>query len=107
MSAKGDARDTSGVVRIVGVEAGGEHYAVHIGAGLLERLGALYGRPAGVALVVCDENVAPLYLERVVAGLGGAGLRTSSIVLPPGEQTKSMRLPHASLRAFVRAGRGP
>jgi 3-dehydroquinate synthase len=89
VSATGDARDASGAVRTVGVEAGGEHYEVHIGVGLLERLGELYGRPTGVALVVCDENIAPLYLERVVEGLAAAGLRPSSIVLPPGEQTKS------------------
>jgi len=81
--------DASGPVRTVAVEAAGERYEVHIGAGLLQRLGELYGRPAGLALVVCDENVAPLYLERVTQSLTAAGMRPSPVVLPPGEQTKS------------------
>ena len=76
-------------IRTVTVAAGDERYDVHIGAGLLPRLGELYGGSSGMALVVCDENVAPLYLERVVAGLGAAGLRPSSLVLAPGETTKS------------------
>jgi len=74
--------------RTVSVTAAGERYDVHIGAGLLERLGQLYGRD-GLALVVCDENVAPLYLDHAVDGLAAGGLRPSSIVLPPGEQTKT------------------
>jgi len=78
-----------GEVRTVTVRAGDERYDVHIGAGLLARLGELYGRSSGQALVVSDENVAPLYLDRVVESLGGAGLRPSSLVLAPGESTKS------------------
>ena len=85
MSAVGDEPDA---LRIVSVTAAGERYEVHIGAGLLERTGELYRRK-GLAIVVCDENVAPLYLDRVVDGLAAAGLRPSSIVLPPGEQTKT------------------
>ena len=67
----------------------GETYEVKIGAGLLRHLGELCGRPATQAVVVCDENVAPLYLERVLAGLEAAGTRPSSVVLPAGEQTKA------------------
>jgi len=45
----------------------GETYEVKIGAGLLRHLGELCGRPATQAVVVCDENVAPLYLRAVTA----------------------------------------
>ena len=76
-------------ITTVPVTAEGASYEVKIGAGLLGRLGELNGRPATQAVVVCDENVAPLYLERVVTGLEAAGTRASSLVLPPGEQTKT------------------
>ncbi len=66
-----------------------EAYDVKIGAGLLKRLGELCGRPATQAVVICDENVAPLYLDRAVGALEAAGARPSSVVLPPGEQTKN------------------
>ena len=39
-------------------------------------------------LVVSNTTVAPLYLERVVAGL--AGLHASSLVLPDGESYKTL-----------------
>lgn len=67
----------------------GESYEVKIGAGLLGHLGELCARPATHAVVVCDENVAPLYLERVRAGLEAADTRPTSVVLPAGEQTKT------------------
>ncbi len=73
----------------VGVSAGGHAYDVLIGAGLLARLGERCGAPATQAVVVCDEHVAPLYLERVLGGLESAGRRASSVVLPPGEQAKN------------------
>ena len=73
----------------VTVRAGLEAYEVRIGAGLLGRLGELCDRPATQALVVSDENVASWYLERVMAGLEAAGMRSAAMVLPPGEQTKS------------------
>ena len=73
----------------VAVAAGGDAYEVKIGSGLLDRLGELCGAPAAQALVVCDANVAPLYLERATAALEAAGWRVSTMVLPAGEQTKS------------------
>ena len=73
----------------VDVTAGGHAYEVLIGAGLLGRLGTRCGAPATQAVVVCDERVAPLYLERVLNGLESAGRRASSVVLPAGEQAKN------------------
>ena len=67
----------------------GETYEVKIGAGLLGHLGELCARPATQAVVVCDDNVAPLYLERVRAGLEAADTRPTSVILPAGEQTKT------------------
>ena len=87
MSAAGAAAPAAALT--VSVEAGGDAYEVMIGEGLLERLGELCGAPAGQALVVCDDNVAPLYLGRVVESLRAGGLRPATVVLPAGEQTKS------------------
>ncbi len=39
--------------------------------------------------MVTDANVAPLYLDRLAASLDRAGLRSTSIVCPPGEGAKS------------------
>ena len=67
-------------------------YDVRIGRGLLDRVGeeieALAGRRS--ILVVTDDNVGPLYLERVMKSLTRAGHRAASLTLPHGEGTKSM-----------------
>lgn len=63
-------------------------YDVLVGAGLLDRLGELLGA-AGCVFVVTDETVAAYYLNKTLAALAAAGLRTESAVLPAGEATKS------------------
>ena len=65
-------------------------YPIHIGAGLLgdpQLLSPHVG--AGGALIVTNETVAPLYLEQLRAGLD-ASTRTETVVLPDGEEHKSM-----------------
>lgn len=77
--------------QIVPVDLGPRSYAIHIGAGLLSRIGewcAALPEP-GAALVVTDEHVAPIALEPCLAALRSAGLRAEPEVLPPGEATKS------------------
>lgn len=75
------------------VDLGERSYPIYIGAGLLER-GELLRRhvPGGRALVVTNETVAPLYLDRVVAALeGGDGaVKVDTVVLRDGEQHKTM-----------------
>jgi len=76
----------------VRVELGARSYDIRIGPGLLAQAGALL-RPVLAAprvVVVTDETVAGLYLAPLRAALDAAGLRHDSIVLPPGEATKSM-----------------
>ncbi|MDO4290120.1 MAG: 3-dehydroquinate synthase [Eggerthellaceae bacterium] len=70
-------------------------YDVRIGADVLDGLGAYCKRLAGVAsaprmVVVTDSNVAPLYLERAKDSLRTAGFRVSDIVVPAGEESKSL-----------------
>ncbi|MBQ3355886.1 MAG: 3-dehydroquinate synthase [Oscillospiraceae bacterium] len=65
-------------------------YEVKIGSGLLETVGSETAKlTAGQALVVSDENVAPLYLPKVVGSLRQAGLTASSASVPAGEPAKS------------------
>ncbi len=68
-------------------------YDIVIGPGLLEEAGqriATACDPGSVA-VVTDETVAGLYLATLEESLVRAGLRCHSVILPPGEQTKSFR----------------
>ncbi len=83
----------------VRVDLAGREYDIRIGPGLVaaagEHVGPLLPRPFTV--IVTDETVAGLHLERLRAGLAGAGIAAEAIVLPPGEATKSM----ASLTAVL------
>jgi len=56
--------------------------------GLAAELTALGTR--GQVVVCSDANVAPLYLERLSAGLTEAGFTTSHLVIPPGEAQKTL-----------------
>ncbi len=74
------------------VSLGDRAYPIHIEAGLIDRVGAYVRNVLGdcALAIVTDDNVAPLYLQRVEASLDAAGLRHSSIVLPHGETTKCL-----------------
>jgi 3-dehydroquinate synthase len=72
------------------VALGTRSYPIRIGAGLLDEPAswrdAIRGRHV---LVVSNTTVAPLYLERVQAGLGG--FETASMTLADGEKYKTLR----------------
>lgn len=74
------------------VKAASRTYPIVIGRGVLGDVGAAVRRAHGDGQVVvcCDENVAPLYLERLRAGLRAAGLAVSQVILPAGEREKSL-----------------
>lgn len=77
--------------RRVEVPLGARAYSILIGPGVLDEAGAEIARiaPGVNCAVVTDARVAPLYLDQVVASLDRAGLRSTSIVCPPGEGAKS------------------
>jgi len=67
-------------------------YNVLIGEGLLSECGkraAAVCRP-GIAAVITDDNVAPLYLEKVCASLSAAGIETAEYIFPAGEASKNI-----------------
>ena len=77
----------------VRVELGARSYNVVIGTGLLDSAGetikAEFGAPK--CAIVTDANVAKHHLARLEASLKSSGLFAGSIILPPGEATKSFR----------------
>ncbi len=74
----------------VTVDLGERSYPIHIGSGILETLGeackavGLKGR----CLLVSDENVAPLYADKIFQSLEKSGFTPTLEVLPAGEPTK-------------------
>ena len=86
-----DAGASAPAMRRVEVPLGARAYSILIGAGVLDKAGAEIARiaPGVNCAVVTDANVAPLYLDRLAASLDRAGLRSTSIVCPPGEGAKS------------------
>ena len=67
-------------------------YDVHVGPGLLDRLDELLVVPAGArhAALVTVGPVEALYAERVAAGLVQRGLAVHPIVVPDGEEAKTL-----------------
>jgi len=91
-------------MREVKVDLGDRSYPVLVGAGLLSDR-ELFRRHAGSkqAMVVTNSVVAPLYLDRVMAALGG-GAR--SLVLPDGESHKTLAEFNQVISALLDAGFG-
>ena len=83
---------TASPAATVEVELGDRTYPIYIGSGLLAG-GELLRKhvPGNTALVVTNETVAPLYLDRVVAALSEGGeIRVEVVILPDGEEHKNM-----------------
>ena len=71
------------------VALGDRSYPIYIGPRLLAQGELLRRHLAGrEVMVVSNETVAPLYLERVMSALDG--LRAEAVVLPDGEQYKTL-----------------
>ena len=77
----------------VKVSLGERSYYVHVERGASKRVAEYLpkGTKATRALVVSDENVAPLYGGRVAKSFEAAGIETSITVMPAGEEEKNLR----------------
>jgi 3-dehydroquinate synthase len=77
----------------VPVSLGQRSYDIHIGEGLLARAGDIVApfmkRP--MTAIVTDENVAAAHLATLERALAARGIRSTAIVMPPGESTKSYK----------------
>ncbi len=76
-------------MKTLAVELGERSYPIHIGTGLLGRpeLVAPYIRGRQV-MVVTNETVGPLYLDKVLPAF--AGFQTEHVILPDGERYKTV-----------------
>jgi 3-dehydroquinate synthase len=76
---------------IVDVALGARSYDIVIGRGQLATLGERIARlrPGAKIAIVSDENVARHHLDAAVAAVAKATNQAATIVLPPGESTKS------------------
>lgn len=86
------------------VALGARSYPIHIGPGLLGDPQWLAPHLAGrQVMVVTNETVAPHYLERLKAGLGG-DLEVRELILPDGEATKTLASVERIWDALLEAG---
>ncbi|NIR28547.1 MAG: 3-dehydroquinate synthase [Gammaproteobacteria bacterium] len=84
------------------VELEARSYSIYIGAGLMGRPEFITPLLAGnQAMVVTNETVGPLYLDRVLAAL--ADVETQSVQLPDGEQFKTLETLQIIFDALLRA----
>lgn len=83
----------------------GQRCPIRIGSGLLKICGELLKaemKPCRVMLVT-DENVAPLYLDTARKSLAEAGFAVNEIIVPAGEQSKSLTTLERVLEAMAAA----
>jgi 3-dehydroquinate synthase len=87
---------------------GGRGYEIVIGPGLLKQIGAMLGQlqvnTSSRHLVITDENVAALHLQKVTSSLAAAGYRAEVYVIPPGESSKSLSMAGAALEYAYQCG---
>ncbi|WP_434984469.1 3-dehydroquinate synthase [Vreelandella zhaodongensis] len=90
--------------RTLTVALGERSYPIHIGVGLLKRDNVLVPYLAGhQVMIVTNETIAPLYLEAICAGLPGH-LDVRTVVLPDGEQYKTIEQVSRIWDALLEAG---
>lgn len=76
-------------MKVIQVQHGGGEYPVYVGQGLLGMSSVLERHLEGRILVVSDENVARLYLERLRPSLGRIEHKRR-LILPAGEEHKTV-----------------
>lgn len=88
------------------VQGMGKDYDILVQPGLLNHLGkALLERGIhGPAALVCDHNVDALYSARVLDSLKAAGIEAVKIVIPPGEEHKTIQTISQLWEGFLQAG---
>jgi 3-dehydroquinate synthase len=92
-----------GMFRVTGM---GKEYDVRVAPGLIDRIGneiAARGLKGPVALV-SDENTGKLYAERAAASIAAAGYDVQTILVPAGEQHKTLHTVEQMWAGFLAAG---
>lgn len=89
----------------VPVSLGERSYDIVIGEGLLERAGEEIARRHKGARVgiVTDENVAKAHLDRLTQSFDQAGIQSASVIVAPGEKSKSFATLQTVTEAILEA----
>lgn len=94
--------------KVLKVELDERSYPIHIGDGIVERIGELLAeqgiRTSSPLFLVTDRNVAELHLARVETLLGQAGYRTAVYIAEAGEKTKSLLVLEEIIGRALEAG---
>jgi len=110
MSSVSEQRAPTVAPIVVPVSLGERSYEIVIGKGLLEEAGDRITRlrPGAAVAIVTDETVGALHLANLERALTSASIRTSRIVVTPGESSKSFagleRVVDAILDAKIERG---
>ncbi|RMH43040.1 MAG: 3-dehydroquinate synthase [Deltaproteobacteria bacterium] len=93
-----DARAASTVVAL-----GRRSYPIVVAPGVLHRIGEFVDGYTAAAIVT-DEHVAPHYLDRLRARVERAGVRAVEVVIPAGEEHKTLATAGSIAERLVAAG---
>src|SRR3989442_5919089 len=79
-------------MRTIKVNLGERSYPIHVGAGLLPRMGEVLQQVGcrGKIAIVTTPTVAALYLKPVDGALSRSGFKVTSVLLPDGEEHKNL-----------------
>ncbi|MBQ7953565.1 MAG: 3-dehydroquinate synthase, partial [Clostridia bacterium] len=79
-------------MKIININVSSKKYNIHIGKGILLQSGEIIKGLGfnGKLLIVTDDNVAPLYLEKVENSIKDSGIEAFHVILPNGEEHKNM-----------------
>ena len=88
------------------VQLGERSYPIRFRAGGLNQIGSFVAdlTPPGCCAILTDENVGALYVKTVADWLEATGYDGHAIVLPPGEEQKSLSTVERICREMVRVG---
>ncbi|HXG50144.1 MAG TPA: 3-dehydroquinate synthase [candidate division Zixibacteria bacterium] len=86
------------------VNLGERSYPIHVGRGLLPRVGEFLAQVGlrGKVAVVTNPTVAQLYLDVVDEGLRRAGFEVTAVLIPDGEEHKNLKSLSTVYDALVR-----
>jgi len=86
----------------IDIDLGSRSYPILIGSDLLDQAGLLNDYVTGKAMVVTNETVAPLYLDKVMQALGNTP--KASLILPDGEAHKNLDTMNLVFDALLQEG---
>ncbi len=77
---------------VLKIRSAAHHYPALIGSGLLDQIGECVRKyfARKTCAIISDTNIAPLFGERVINSLTGAGFQPTLITIPAGEQSKTL-----------------